>query len=81
MPLTTDEQIARIQGVFNGALNCPDYTFRFGQYAGRSLEWVYHTDKKYLTWCYHSDIKLPLKVITFIEESLVRKESGLEDHP
>ena len=56
----------------------PDYRFTFGMHKGRLLEYVVKHHKDYILWCYHNDVELPMKVISYIEDVLLKEESANE---
>lgn len=69
MAKSKKEQLAAIQSVL-GKEQVPDYRFTFGKYKGRTLEYVFMFDKPYLMWLWAEDVRLPVRVVEFIEEKL-----------
>ena len=54
MGKSLSEQLKAISKVMNKPSGVPDYTFNFGKHNGRSLQYVYDNDPKYLHYLYHN---------------------------
>ena len=69
--VTVEEQTKQVKRIMGKGAVIPEYRFIFGKHMGFTLEHVYKGDRDYLLWCYHNDIKLPVRVIEFIESEVL----------
>lgn len=58
--LSQEAQKQIISQVLGVPSKFPDYRFNFGQYRGKSLEYVYKNDRSYLHWLLSEDFINPL---------------------
>lgn len=71
--LSQEEQIAKIQEIMGDKEDViPYFTFKWGKYQGKTLDYVLTNDKQYLLWLYNNSEKLPKKLEKFIEDVVLR---------
>lgn len=68
------EQLKAIQGIMTRESDIPDYRFKFGIHAGRTLEYLAEHHRDYLKQVYSDDVRLPNRVIDYIEEHIVYED-------
>lgn len=75
---STDIQVEIIKNIMSKPKTCPDYRFNFGQYKGKSLEYVLKFDRQYLLYLLSEDFigpKLRKDILQAID-----KEDGEYEH-
>jgi len=76
--ISPELQVDIIKGILSKPKTCPDYRFNFGQYKGKSLEYVLRFDRKYLLYLLSEDFigpKLRKDILQAID-----KEEGEYEH-
>lgn len=63
------EQTKAIQAIFSKGKKIPDYRFTFGQYKGKTLEYVLQIDRKYLQWILTEEWPKP-RLRQYVEQAL-----------
>lgn len=76
--ISPDIQVESIKNILSKKSTCPDYRFNFGQYKGKSLEYVLKFDRQYLLYLLSEDFigpKLRKDILQAID-----KEEGEYEH-